>query len=87
MSDSIIAYDPDDAVGEFGWMALPNNFGRDDWALVYTDLPDGIDASPQLRIIERDLYAACDVECEDADQYEWRPYVPCRPPSPPEDWP
>lgn len=67
-------YDPDAAIGEFGWLWIPNNFGYG-WALVYTDLPDGIDARPQMRLIERDLGGDCDVT-DDADAFKGRLYLP-----------
>jgi len=68
-------YDPDAAMGEFGWLWIPNNFGHG-WALVYTDLQDGIGSRPQIRVMERDLWSYCDDTLNDAEYFEGSPYVP-----------
>lgn len=74
MSRIDVPYDPDQVQGEFGWLWTGTSLGQRDWALVYTDMPGGIDAAPQIRVIEPDVGSDADLL---GHAYHWagQPYL------------
>lgn len=75
-----VPYDPEQVQGEFGWLWIGTSLGGRDWALVYTDMPDGIDAEPQIRVIEPDVGSDADI-LGHADHWAGQPYLPASAPA------
>lgn len=72
-----VHYDPEDAEKEFGWLWLSDCEG---WRLVYTWLPDGIDAEPKIRVLQRPGEDPDD-EVYAAEDWTGKPYIPCTAPA------
>ncbi len=72
-------YDPEAAIGEFGWIWDTDTFEGGAWRLVWTIEPDGIDAELQIALADPGS-----LEAEGPyDPEPWRgaPYLPCSAPA------